>query len=203
MDKLTKNQLILLLIAVLAVGIGGGMFIGSHLSTGRATTAIPVVDPVLEAPSTPSEATPDPATLHVYVTGAVLHPDVYQLSDGSLVKDALKVAGGTTKEADLLSINLAARLVDNEQVTVPSKNSTVTTESSTGSNSLPAASAKVSINRSSQTDLESLPGIGPAKAQAIITYRNEHGPFKKLEDLQNVKGIGPKTFESLKSLIAL
>lgn len=197
MDKLSKNQLIVLVVAVLAVGIGGGLFIGSRLSADKSGAELQVIQ-------TPSEPISEPAatTLNIYVTGAVLHPDVYSLPNGSLVKDALKAAGGTTKDADLLSVNLAARLADNEQVTVPVKGTAATSLPGT-TTGRSGTSTKISINNGNLTDLDSLPGIGPAKAQAIITYRTEHGPFKRLEDLKNVKGIGDKTFEDLKLLITL
>jgi len=138
------------------------------------------------------------------VTGAVAHPGVYALPDSSIVQDALNAAGGAAKDADLIAVNLAARLQDGEQIPVP-------TISADGSTSPPAPTSSttsrtrtlISINRGTVAELDTLPGIGPAKAQAIVDYRTAHGLFKRLEDLQNVKGIGPETYEDLKSFITL
>ncbi len=199
MEKLSKHQIAVLIIAVLALGMGTGLFVGSRLHE-------PTPNPVPQIVSDPSEAdiAPTvPVSINVYVTGAVLHSAVYLLPEGSIVRDALAAAGGAANDADLIAINLAARLEDGEQVTVPVKSpdgaSTVVSPTPSASN----VRAKISINHGTLADLDTLPGIGPAKAQAILDYRAQHGLFKHLEDLQNVKGIGTKTYESLKSLITL
>lgn len=204
MNKLSRVQTVMLLIAVLALGTGIGVLIGARVSS-RTPDDVPrtIVDASSSdlAPSTP-------VLINVYVTGAVMHPDVYSLPTGSIVKDALTIAGGSTKDADLVAVNLAAKLEDGDQVTVPVK---TTGESATGESAAavsPGSStsgthARISINRATLAELDTLPGIGPAKAQAIIDYRTQHGQFKRLEDLQNVKGIGSATFENLKLLITL
>lgn len=199
MEKMSKRQIVILVVAVLALGTGMGLLIGSRLTNSRS-------DPLPQIsidPSTTAVTSPVPVSLNVYVTGAVLHPDVYALPDGSIVRDAVAAAGGAASDADLVAVNLAARLEDGEQVTVPVK-------SADGSSSIvpptsPASNphARVSINHGTLADLDTLPGIGPAKAQAILDYRAQHGLFKRLEDLQNVTGIGVKTYEDLKSLITL
>ena len=199
MEKLSKHQIIVLIITVLALGTGAGLFLGSRLFK-------PTPKPLPQIVSDPSRADVAPVvpvSINVYVTGAVLHTGVYTLPEGSIVRDALAVAGGASKEADLVAINLAARLEDGEQVTVPAKSvdgaATVVSPTSPTSN----VHARISINHGTLADLDTLPGIGPAKAQAILDYRAQHGLFKRLEDLQNVKGIGTKTYEDLKSLITL
>jgi competence protein ComEA len=199
MEKLSKHQIIILIVAVLALGMGAGLFVGSRFIR-------PTPDPLPQIIDDPSstEITPTiPVSIKVYVTGAVLHPDVYTLPEGSILRDALYAAGGAATNADLIAVNLAARLQDGEQVTVPVKSLdgsiTIVTPTSPAS-SVPA---RVSINRGTLADLDTLPGIGPAKAQAILDYRAQHGLFKRLEDLQNVTGIGTKTYEDLKSLITL
>jgi competence protein ComEA len=181
------------------LGTGAGLFVGSRLYKPTPNPLPQIID----APSS-VEITPTvPVSIKVYVTGAVLHPDVYTLLEGSILRDALAAAGGAANDADLIAVNLAARLQDGEQVTVPVKSpdgsSTVVTPTSPTSN----VPARVSINRGTLADLDTLPGIGPAKAQAILDYRTQHGLFKRLEDLQNVTGIGTKTYEDLKSLITL
>ncbi|MCX6086148.1 MAG: helix-hairpin-helix domain-containing protein [Caldiserica bacterium] len=199
MEKLSKHQIVVLIIAVLALGMGAGLFVGSRLVKPTPDPLPQIIDDLSSAEITPTV----PVSIRVYVTGAVLHPDVYTLPAGSILRDALAAAGGAANDADLIAVNLAARLEDGEQVTVPVKSpdgsATVVSPTSPPSNT----HARISINRGTLADLDTLPGIGPAKAQAILDYRAQHGPFKRLEDLQNVTGIGTKTYEDLKSLITL
>jgi competence protein ComEA len=199
MEKLSKHQIIVLIIAVLALGMGAGLFVGSRLIKPTPNPLPQIVEDSSSAETTPTA----PVSIKVYVTGAVLHPDVYTLPEGSILRDALAAAGGAANDADLIAVNLAARLEDGEQVTVPVKSpdGSVTVVSPTSSPS--NTHARISINHGTLADLDTLPGIGPAKAQAILDYRAQHGPFKRLEDLQNVTGIGTKTYEDLKSLITL
>ena len=202
MEKLSKRQTIILIVAVLALGTGAGLFIGSRLYKPAPGPLPQIVDNPSTADVTPAV----PVSINVYVTGAILHSAVYALPQGSIVRDAMAAAGGATKDADLIAINLAAPLEDGEQVTVPAKSpdGTSTVVSSTSSaSSTSTVHARISINRGTLADLDTLPGIGPVKAQAILDYRAQHGLFKRLEDLQNVKGIGTKTYEDLKSLITL
>lgn len=199
MEKLSKYQILILIVAVLAVGTGAGLFFGSRLAASR----VQPLPQVITDPSSTDISPTVPVSINVYVTGAVVHAGVYALPENSIVQDALNAAGGPTSKADLVAVNLAARLDDGEQVTVPTVSadgSTATTSPvSTGSN----AHVRISINHATIAELDTLPGIGPTKAQAIVDYRTAHGPFKRLEDIQNVKGIGPKTYEDLKPLITL
>jgi competence protein ComEA len=145
------------------------------------------------------EATPTPHPLRVYVSGAVHQPDVYPLALDSIVKDAIMAAGGATDDADLNRINLALPVADGQHVYVPrlgEEDPPVQPPSNQ-----PAAGGQVNINTADSAALDSLPGIGPALAQRIIDYRQEHGPFARLEDIMEVSGIGPGTFEKLRDLI--
>jgi competence protein ComEA len=149
-------------------------------------------------PPTP-EATPTPRPLRVYVSGAVHQPDVYPLLPESIVKDAILAAGGATDDADLDRINLALPVADGQHVYVPSlgeEDPPVQPPSNQR-----AGDGKVNINTADVAALDLLPGIGPALAQRIIDYRQEHGPFARLEDIMEVSGIGPGTFEKLRDLI--
>ncbi|HNW84816.1 MAG: helix-hairpin-helix domain-containing protein [Candidatus Cryosericum sp.] len=199
MEKLSRRQAVVLLVAFLVLGCGVGVFVGSRLPRSPSVTApTGTGEPVI----IDTEET-TPSTINVYVAGEVLHPAVYQLAEGAIVRDAVEAAGGATNNADLIAVNLAARLEDGEQVTVPSLAADGSSASLGGGQSAGTTSTRVSINRGTLAELDTLPGIGPSKAQAIIDYRALHGPFKRLEDLQNVKGIGSKTFEQLKPLITL
>ncbi|MBI5568263.1 MAG: helix-hairpin-helix domain-containing protein [Chloroflexi bacterium] len=146
-------------------------------------------------------ATPTPALINVYVSGAVNQPDVYALPVGSLVKDAVTKAGGATAEADLDHVNLALKLNDQMQVYVPRKGEAVATpKAPSGSATL---SAPININTANVEELDLLPGIGPSIAQAIIDYRTQNGPFKTIDDINAVKGIGDALFAKIKDSITV
>jgi competence protein ComEA len=199
MEKMSKYQMIVLIVAVLALGTGAGLFLGSRLVKSIPDPLPQIVTDPLTVASTP----PVPVSINVYVTGAVLHSAVYALPEGSIVRDAVAAAGGAANDADLIAVNLAAHLEDGEQVTVPAKSSDGSSTVVPSTSATSTVHARISINHGTLADLDTLPGIGPAKAQAIVDYRTQHGLFKQLEDLQNVKGIGAKTYEDLKSLITL
>jgi competence protein ComEA len=149
----------------------------------------------------PPAPTATPAPIRVYVSGAVLHADVYDLSPDSIAQDALTAAGGASGDANLDAVNLARPLSDGDQVYVPHVGEVVTPLPQEGGGAAPAASGPVNINTADQAALESLPGIGPALAQRIIEYREANGPFASIEDIQNVSGVGPATFEGFRDLI--
>ena len=154
-------------------------------------------------PVTPvAEPTPVPARIAVYVSGAVQTPGVYNLPDGSRVDEAIQAAGGPTSAADLARVNLAKRLRDEEQVYVPrvgEASPPVAPAGTTGG----STGGKININTATVTDLDTLPGIGPALAQRIVEHRQAHGPFARIEDLMKVSGIGDKLFERIKDLITV
>jgi competence protein ComEA len=161
------------------------------------------VEPISIEPPLPT-STPGP--IRVYVSGAVIHPEVYTLPPNTIIRDALLAAGGTTGEADLNLINLAQPLQDGQQIYVPRTGETVlqpprATSSSTSSNSVPGGI--VNINTGTLADLDTLPGIGPAIAQRIIDYREANGPFTTIEGIMDVSGIGPATFDKIKDLITV
>jgi competence protein ComEA len=152
----------------------------------------------------PPAATATPGPIQVYISGAVVHPDVYSVSSGAIVRDALALAGGPASDADLNTINLAKTLHDGDQVYVPHVGevpppAVSAEENSESPSSVP--SGPININTATQAELETLPGIGPALASRIIDYREANGPFATIEAIQNVSGIGPATFENIKDLI--
>ena len=144
--------------------------------------------------------------LYVDVAGAVQTPGVVKLSEGARIDDALSAAGGLSDDADVSQLNRASKATDGLKVYVPrvgeAGNPTVAVPSSS-ENSTPSSSGLVSINAGSQSDLETLPGIGPSTSQAIIDDRTQNGPFTSLEDLMRVSGIGEKKFEKMKDSISL
>jgi len=156
---------------------------------------------------------PSPGPIVIHITGAVNQPGVYSLAPDSRIQDAIQAAGGTTKNADLQTLNLASVLTDGSQVLVPSLSTyhatsggTPTPYPSRGSGEslqIPSPEHPVNINTASQTELESLPGIGPYLAQQIISYRESNGPFASIEDIIKVYMIGQSTFELIQNLITV
>ena len=154
----------------------------------------------------------------VHITGEVKKEGVIYLKKGARIVDAIKEAGGETKEADLSQVNLAYELQDGQKIYIPNKNEKVSqyiistngeTIDSNGANtgnestSTSKEGAKVNINTATQNELDGLPGIGPALAQRIIDFREENGNFKSIEDIQNVKGIGDSKFDEIKDKIVV
>jgi competence protein ComEA len=135
-------------------------------------------------------------TIYVHVAGAVKSPGIYQLDSGSRVYDAVLAAGGFTSKANQASVNMARALNDGEQLLVSSGASGAVFEGS-------PASTLISLNQASASELEELPGVGPALAGRMIDWRTANGGFKAKEDLLNVAGIGDKLFAAVKDLVTL
>ena len=146
----------------------------------------------------------------VEIKGEVEKPDVYQLEEGSIIKDLIDMAGGVTEEADLSRINRAEELLNHELIIIGNINDETessvvqnnSTYSSNGNNS-DKVSTLININTADLEQLKEITGIGNIKAQSIIDYREANGGFKSLEELKNVDGIGDKTFEKIKEQITL
>ena len=143
------------------------------------------------------QSTPVPAEAVIYVTGAVWREGVYTLHKGERVNEAIAAAGGLTVDADTSVMNLAARISDEQHIHVPSTKDGVA-QSPGG-----ASATLVRVNYATKSELETLPGIGPALAQGIIDYRQDHGPFLAVEDLLKVPRIGETLLAKLRPLIAV
>jgi competence protein ComEA len=155
--------------------------------------------PLSAAPSPEPSVAPD---VTVYVCGAVRRPGVVRLPAGARVCDAIDLAGGADGRAELAAVNLAAKVIDGQQIVVPERGAApplAVDSTTTGA----AAGALVNINLAGVAELETLPGVGPATAQAIITYRTEQGPFGSIEDIKNVPGIGDAKFAAMKDAITV
>ena len=162
----------------------------------------PPLQITLQPRPTVEPPTPTPVSIKVYVAGAVNRPDVYELPVDAIVKDAVTAAGGATADADLDRINLATDLADQMEVYVPRKGEAAPSAPSNGS-APNATGEKININTASAEELDKLPGIGPSIAKAIVDYRTKNGPFKKIEDINDVKGIGDALFEKIKDQITI
>jgi competence protein ComEA len=176
---------------------GGGAGADVALSLPRADAATDASLP--SAASTTTLAT----TLHVHAAGAVQRPGVVEVPAGARVVDVVNAAGGAAGDADLNQINLAELVTDGERIYVPRAGEVVASiagpaSSGSGSSGSKDGGGIVNINEADATELESLPGVGPATAQAILDYRSEHGRFRSVDDLLNVRGIGPAKLEQIK-----
>lgn len=153
----------------------------------------------------------------VDIKGAVLNPGIYTLDNNKRVFDAITIAGGLLDNSDTENINMSLKLTDEMVIIVPFKekkqnsvgdkehlnNSNNIENDAKVSNSKNTNNEKVSINKANKEDLMTLEGIGETRALAIINYRKEHGNFKSISELQNVKGIGKSIFEKIKDNIEL
>ncbi|GFN22561.1 MAG: ComEA family DNA-binding protein [Thermoanaerobacteraceae bacterium] len=194
-----------LLLAV-ALVFGAGVQYGRWRQSKEAVVPAVEKEAISAAPlqgeALPGEEKEDRGNITVHVAGAVERPGVYQLPAGARVNEAVQVAG-PLPEANPHALNLAAPLQDGQQVVVPRQGEEGSAPASPGAAAGGVSRGKININTASLEELDSLPGIGPALAQRILDYRQQHGPFRTIEDLQNVSGIGVKRFEELKELITV
>jgi competence protein ComEA len=197
------------LVVIAARFVGGG---SGHEPVPSISMAAPAsARPVGARPRAPAAAAKP--RIWVDVAGAVRRPGLYSLPAGARVAAALQLAGGVRGRADRAAVNLAAKLSDGQQVFVPARGAagggavaaagapgSVTGSGASGAGG--SGGSVISLSSASQAQLEELDGIGPALAQRIIEYREQHGGFKSIDQLQEVSGIGAKRFEALKGSIA-
>lgn len=138
----------------------------------------------------------------VEIKGEVKKPDVYSMSEDSIIRDLIESAGGVTEEADLSDINRAKKLQNHELIYIKNKNEKNTIAAVEGTAQINAdQSSKVNINTATAEELKKLKGVGDAKAENIIQYRENNGGFKEISDITNVDGIGQSMFEKIKDKI--
>ena len=205
-----KHKLLAAVVGIATVGIAGSSLVGT--------------------PSTLSKVFGQHGPLiAVHVAGHVKHPGLYHLDPQARVDDAVTKAGGATDDADVDKLNLAASIEDGTKLDVPGKGqpdskseslapdqptlTSHTVSAPIASKSWPktspsrkgpkAPAGKVSLNKASIEDLQQLPGVGPATAQKIVEYREANGGFKDVDEIQNVKGIGPVKFGKMEPYLAL
>jgi competence protein ComEA len=142
----------------------------------------------------------------VDVSGAVRHPGVYELPPGARVQDAVRRAGGARASADLQAVNLAAKVADGVQIVVPRRGAAT---ASAGAGGAPGAGAggapagPVNLNTATEAQLDSLDGVGPATAQKILAFRQQHGGFSSVAQLDQIPGIGPKKLAALRTKVTV
>lgn len=207
MSELSRREKILLVLLIAAVL---GFCVMAYYAFYEKQNEV-IFDLDDEDPSVPVESSVEDQAdgkknqdILVYVVGAVKSPGVYTLNEGSRVKDAIEIAGGPLSDADLLVLNLAEKLQDEDKIYIPKQGEVDEVTQGKSSQNIGLSSkddGKININTADISELEILPGIGPATAQKIIDYRNENGRFKSIEEIKNVSGIGDKKFEQIKDKI--
>lgn len=170
----------------------------TEASLPRATTT----SIALDAPPATAALPSTPAVVLVHVAGAVAEPGVYELAGDARVRDAIVAAGGPTEAADWNALNLAADVADGVKVYVPAVGEEVPpslTVPAPAGDGQPTGS--IDVNAATTSELETLPGVGPATATAIVTERERNGPFLDVDDLDRVPGIGPAKLDALRGLV--
>lgn len=207
-DYFTKKELVVILVIVLiSISIMGYKFIFADLIAYK-QEPLEIINQVIETDhldTSDNNSEEENKIIMVHISGEVFYPGLIELESGSRVKDAVDLAGGLKKDADIDRINLAKKVVDEEKIYVPQKGEEISGDiiiesGSTTSQSI--ANSKVNINDCSKEQLMSLPGVGEVTATKIIDYRNTNN-FKTIEDIMNVSGIGSKKFEALRELIVV
>jgi competence protein ComEA len=201
-----ENKLVLFIGLILLIAMGAYYFIhveGNGEGTQVSNEWIEEEQPMdsIEPESLEMEANPQKeANLIVDVKGAIKSPGVYEVQPGDRVIDVIEQAGGLHENADSNNINFAMKLVDEMVLYIPIVGEENRIVPVNGGVQDPD-DGKVNLNKASEAELQTLTGVGPAKAIAIIEYRDQNGGFKKIEELMEISGIGEKTFEKLKDQI--
>jgi competence protein ComEA len=190
--EISKQQLAVYVAAALAIALIGARYLkdagheaSSHVTSPPARVSIDRSD----------------SRVYVHVTGAVKRPGVYRLPAWARLDLAVMRAGGATRGADLEGVNLAAKIADGQQVVVPRRGPAGGVSAGTGGGQ--GTAGPISLNTATVDQLDELEGIGPSTAQKILDWRKQHGGFKSVEDLQQISGIGPKRYETLKGKVRM
>lgn len=171
-------------------GLGIAVFVTAVTPHGSSTVIAP--------DETASTREPIAAEIYVHILGQVVRPGLYALPDGARAVDAVAAAGGFTPTADAAGVNLARFVSDGEQIVVPAIG-VATTGTAPGI----AGDGRVNLNTADAAALDTLPGVGPATAQKILAWREQHGRFESVEDLLDVGGIGEAKLEAIRDLVTV
>lgn len=204
----------LILVGLTAIVLVIGFFVlNGFFHAAQGATSIVKSESSQSASASTAGAASAKIDVYVYVVGAVRTPGVYGLVESARVKDAIDAAGGFTEEAATTSLNLARVVVDGEQITVPNQNAVQQTAQANEGGAQAAAGisigsgiaadGKININTANLEQLKTLKGVGDATAQKIIDSRETEGPFKTIEELKRVSGIGDKKYAALANSITV
>ena len=214
MPEISRSQLVAYAaFAILVVALGVRFMHRQQPVAAAAGTPVPASGAPGGAERAPGDgavrvARPAAAGSVVHVAGAVRDPGVYRLPAGARVKDAVERAGGARPGGDVNAINLAAKVVDGQQIVVPSRvrggnaaGTVAPAADAGGAGGAAPAGPPVSLNSATAEQLDTLDGVGPATARKIIDWRTRHGGFRSVADLGQVPGIGPKKLAALRDKV--
>ncbi len=212
LENLSVKQKKIFIIVAIIVGLGIMYFIYNKIGTPSSEIE---EDILVQNNSAESNNVSTEEEIIVHITGAVKQPGIVRLEEGSRMEDAIEKAGGLTEDADISNVNLAYVLEDGIKIKIPSNldiegeeeeviiddiGENISQETDT---TISTSENQININKATETELETLPGIGAELASRIVEYRNQNGKFSSSEDIKNVSGIGDSKFEKLKDLICV
>ena len=213
LDNLTKKQKIIVIAIAGIVVIGIMYFI---YNKNQVKEDINIENEILVNSVITNENNTNDDIVIIHITGSVKNPGIVKLKEGSRIEDAIESAGGLTENADITKVNLAYVVEDGTKIKIPSASeedigdediidsksgdNIIIEENTVSSNN---STQTININKATEKEFETLPGIGPSLASKIIEYRNQNGKFESIEDIKNVNGIGDNKYEKIKDLITV
>lgn len=213
LDNLTKKQKIIVIAIAGIVAIAIMYFI---YNKNQLKEDINIEDEILVNNVITNENNTNDDIVIIHITGSVKNPGIVKLKEGSRIEDAIEAAGGLTENADITKVNLAYVVEDGTKIKIPSASeedigdediidsksgdNIIIEENTVSSNN---STQNININKATEKEFETLPGIGPSLASKIIEYRNQNGKFGSIEDIKNVNGIGDNKYEKIKDLITV
>ena len=213
LDNLTKKQKIIVIAIAGIVVIGIMYFI---YNKNQVKEDINIENEILVNNVITNENNTNDDIVIIHITGSVKNPGIVKLKEGSRIEDAIESAGGLTENADITKVNLAYVVEDGTKIKIPSASEEDIgdediIDSKSGDNIIIEENAvpsnnstqTININKATEKEFETLPGIGPSLASTIIEYRNQNGKFESIEDIKNVNGIGDNKYEKIKDLITV
>lgn len=204
----TQKSIIAVIVLMLVI-ISGTIYIRQEKATEIGLGEVAEIKETAAPAPTEVQAEIKPAEISVYICGCVNSPGVVKVKEGTRLDEAVELVGGAKEEADLNAVNLAYRLIDEDMIYIPKKGEKLQGTSKTihGVNTVKNITenkpGKVNINTAGEKELDTLDGVGPATAKAIMQYRDQKGPFKSIEDIKKVKGIGETKFNNMKDSITV
>lgn len=213
LDNLTKKQKIIVIAIAGIVAIGVMYFI---YNKNQVKEDINIENEILVNNVITNKNNTNDDLVIIHITGSVKNPGIVKLKEGSRIEDAIEAAGGLTENADITKVNLAYVVEDGTKIKIPSASeedigdddiidsksgdNIIIEENTVSSNN---STQTININKATEKEFETLPGIGPSLASKIIEYRNQNGKFGSIEDIKNVNGIGDSKYEKIKDLITV
>lgn len=213
LDNLTKKQKIIVITIAGIVAIGIIYFI---YNKNQVKEDINIENEILVNSVITNENNTNDEIVIIHITGSVKNPGIVKLKEESRIEDAIEAAGGLTENADITKVNLAYIVEDGTKIKIPSASeedigdediidsksgdNIIIEENTVSSNN---STQTININKATEKEFETLPGIGPSLASKIIEYRNQNGKFGSIDDIKNVNGIGDSKYEKIKDLITV